>query len=283
VLEKQDNHWVILRSGQSHFQLVGMAADEFPALPTYSQIQTFEVPAKDLMQLIERAIFCVSTDDNRHNLSGVFCVSPGPKTLRMVATDGHRLALTEKTFANEVKIPQGVIVPRKGFQELRRVLGDSDAPEQVELGFSATNGLLKAGSVVLSTRLVEGQFPEYDQVIPKESDKKVRIARGAFAEALRRVSLLSQNRAHGVRLKLTAGHLELVAEDPELGTARETIDVEYKGPDLTIGFNARYILDVLGHMHDEGIVFELSDDLSPGVLKPLEEPGFLAVVMPMRI
>lgn len=282
-LHRQDNNWIEVKSGSSRFQLVGMAADEFPALPTHSEIETFSVPAKDLVQLIDRTLFCVSTDDNRHNLGGVYCESPKANVLRMVATDGHRLAMAEDKLDGPVKLQQGVIVPRKGFQELKRVLSDADGVSTVELGFSGTNGLLKAGSVVLSTRLVEGQFPEYDQVIPREADKEVKISRTALAEALRRVSLLSQNRAHGVRLNLSASTLELVAEDPELGTAQESLDVEYKGADLTIGFNARYILDVLSHMSDEGVRLELSDDLSPGVIKPLEQPGFLAVVMPMRI
>jgi DNA polymerase-3 subunit beta len=282
-VERGDNNWITLKSGSSRFQLVGMAADEFPALPSHAQIKTFTIPAKDLVKMIDRTIFCVSTDDNRHNLSGIYCEARGSKTLRMVATDGHRLAMSEGEFTTDIKLDKGVIVPRKGFQELKRVLGDAEGAENVELGFSGTNGMLKAGSVILSTRLVEGLFPEYDQVIPKQSDKAVKIARGAFSEALRRVSLLSQSRAYGVRLKLDAHKLELVAEDPELGNASESIDVDYNGPALTIGFNARYILDVLQHVNDEGVVFELSDDLSPGVLKPLEEKGFLAVVMPMRI
>lgn len=283
VLTRGDNNWIDISAGASHFKLVGMSADEFPALPTHSQIETFAVPAKDLLQLIDRTIFCVSTDDNRHNLSGIYCEGRDGTTLRMVATDGHRLALSERSFQTTIPLQSGVIVPRKGFQELKRVLSDADGVDEVSLGFSGTNGLLKAGSVSLSTRLVEGQFPEYEQVIPKESNKTVKIARAAFAEALRRVSLLSQNRAHGVRLKLQTDKLTLVAEDPELGTASEEIDVDYKGDSLTVGFNARYILDVLSHVSDEGIRFELTDDLSPGVIKPLEDPGFLAVVMPMRI
>jgi len=283
-IEKRDNNWIELRAGASRFRLVGMAAEEFPALPTQAQIKPFAIPAADLVRMIDRTIFCVSTDDNRHNLSGIYCESPKPNVLRMVSTDGHRLALAEHTFAVPIHIEHGVIVPRKGFQELKRVLSDStEHITTVELGFSATSGVIKAGSVTLSTRLVEGQFPDYTQVIPKGGDKLIKIARAPFAEALRRVSLLSQGRSYGVRLSLNDGTLVLVAEDPEFGEAHEEIEVSYKGGPLTIGFNARYILDALALINDEGVLLELADDLSPGVLKPIEEPGFLAVVMPMRI
>lgn len=282
--ERQDNHWVEIKSGSSRFRLVGMAADEFPALPTHVHTKTFTIPAQVLSRMIDRTIFCVSTDDNRHNLSGIYCESPRPKVLRMVATDGHRLAMAEHTFDVEIPIQQGVIVPRKGFQELKRVLGDSsESIESVQLGFSGNSGLLRAGAVELSTRLVEGAFPDYQQVIPKSGTKSARINRASFAEALRRVSLLSQGRAYGVRLTFKDNVLELLAEDPEFGEAQESLEIDYKGDQLAVGFNARYLLDALALIQDESLVFELSDDLSPGVIKPLEEPGFLAVVMPMRI
>lgn len=282
-LERQDNHWVSLVSGTSKFRLVGMAADQFPALPSATQnTKTFTIPAQMLAQMIERTLFCVSTDDNRHNLSGIYCEAPNPKTLRMVATDGHRLAMCERTFDADIQIAQGVIVPRKGFQELRRVLAD-DKDAEVQLGFSQTSGVLKTGAVELSTRLVEGSFPDYRQVIPKQGTKVAKVHRGALGEALKRVSLLSQGRGGGVRLTFKDNQLELRAEDPEFGEATEMVDVDYKGDTLTIGFNARYILDVLALTSEEGVAFELSDDLSPGVVKPIEEQGFLAVVMPMRI
>jgi DNA polymerase III subunit beta len=283
-VERKDNNWIEIISGSSKFRLVGMAADEFPALPSHAQVKTFTVPAADLAQMIDRTIFCVSTDDNRHNLSGVYVESPSPKMLRMVSTDGHRLAMAEKTFEGEIPVKSGVIVPRKGFQELKRVLGDSSEPlSEVQIGFSGNSGILKAGAVTLSTRLVEGQFPDYQQVIPKSAKRIAKIGKGTFGEALRRVSLLSASRAYGVRLVISDGSLELVAEDPELGSANESIEIDYKGETMTIGFNARYILDVLALVNDPGIAVSLTDDLSPAVIRPIEEGGFLAVVMPMRI
>lgn len=283
-IERQDNDWLEIRAGSSKFHLVGMSAEEFPQMPEYSDIPCVALPAKALLKMIERTLFCVSSDENRHNLSGIFCETPEPHTLRMVATDGHRLALAEKNFSAPIKLAQGALVPRKGFQELKRVLADTSAQDaEVEIGFSASNGVLKAGGVVLSTRLIEGLFPDYSQVIPQESSKQATIGRAAFAEALRRVSLLSQGRAHGVRFGFSAESLQLLAEDPESGNAEETLPIQYEGAPLDIGFNARYILDVLNLTTESNITFQLADDLSPGVLRPMDDARFLAVVMPMRI
>ncbi len=283
TLERQDNNWIDINAGSSHFHLVGMAANEFPVLPEHEQIRKFPLPAAKLMQMVDRTLFCVSSDENRHNLSGIFCESPKAGVLRMVSTDGHRLAWAEAQFDSTLSLPKGAIVPRKGFPELKRVIGDSDAIETIHLGFNANSATLQAGSVVLSTRLIEGQFPDYTQVIPQTGNKQVKLSRLPFADALRRVSLLSQGRAHGVRFKFSEDHLELVAEDPEYGDAKESLQVDYKGTPLVVGFNARYILDVLGLITEQGVRFELADDLSPGVIKPLEDNGFLAVVMPMRL
>lgn len=282
-LEVKDNYWIEVHSGAFKTNLVGMNAEEFPALPEPGDINTFKVPADALIQMIDRTLFCVSTDDNRHNLSGVYCESTESGLLRMVATDGHRLALSEHQFDCDIPLQQGVIVPRKGFQELKRVLSDGDSTKEVELGFSERNGILKTDSVTLTTRLVEGRFPDYQQVIPSSSNKTLKVSKPRLAEALKRVSLLSQGRAWGVRLSLSTDTLDLVAEDPEFGDARETLAVDYQSEDLTIGFNARYLLDVLQLIKDETVTLMLTDELSPGIIRPLEEQGFLAVVMPVRI
>jgi DNA polymerase-3 subunit beta len=281
--EVTDNHWIKITSGKSNFKLVGMTGDDFPNLPSHTETDTFKIPADDLAQMIERTIFCVSSDDNRHNLSGVYCEVRDQKTLRLVATDGHRLAFTEKNFTNELPFKDGVIVPKKGFQELRRVLQDNDAVETVELGFTNNSGFLRAGNVTLTTRLIEGQFPDYHQVIPKDSGEEIRISKSKLGQALKRVSLLSQGKSYGVRFQFNDNTLELVAEDPELGNAHETIEVAYQGEPLTIGFNARYVMEVLSLVSEESICLELTDDLSPGIIQPLEEKGFLTVIMPMRI
>ncbi len=291
-LQTTENHWVELHAGTGKFRLVGMVPDEYPRIEDIEDISTFLIGAKDLTRLIDRTLFCVSTDDNRHNLSGVYCEAHAEHGLRMVATDGHRLAMADLNLPAGQTVPfeEGVIVPRKAFQELKRIVGNSEAEIeslQVEMGFAHGRGVMRVGQVELRTSLVEGSFPQYEQVVPTQGDKLVRMDKASLAGALRRVSLLSQSRSHGVRLELSAGTLDLVAEDPEVGTARESLPVAYDGADLVIGFNARYILDVLALIPNDGVTLSLSDDLSPGVIQPLQEEkaegGFLAVVMPMRI
>ena len=281
-LARQDNHWVDIRAGSTKFHVVGMAADEFPELPTHHDVAKVAVPREKLSTMVERTLFCVSTDENRHHLSGIFCETPQNHVWRMVSTDGHRLALAESQLDADLQLPQGVIVPRKAFTELKRVMGDGEAADTVHLGFGSNKAVMQMGSTVLSTRLIEGQFPDYQQVIPKGGDKKAVIGRIPFADALRRVSLLSQGRAHGVRFEFKDNTLTLVAEDPEFGDAQEALEVQYTGSPLIIGFNARYILDVLALVTQSHITFDLADDLCPGIIRPQDDKGFLAVVMPMR-
>ena len=285
VLTGQDNHWLDIEAGNSRFHLVGMSPAEFPELAEVeSSAHTVEVAAKTLGQLIDRSLFCVSLDENRHHLSGIYCETVSSKMLRLVATDGHRLALAEGPRIDGPKLETGIIVPRKGLHELKRML--AEAPERnpnVLCSVTAKTCVFTLGGVLLSTRLIEGQFPKYDQVIPKAGTKQVRFNRAAFVEALKRVSLLAQGRAHGVRFSFSPGSVELLAEDPKMGEARETLDIDYQGEPLVIGFNARYILEALALIPEQGVCFDLSDDLSPGVIRPIEDTSFLAVVMPMRI
>jgi DNA polymerase-3 subunit beta len=283
TLSSRANHSVDISAGKSRFHLVGSSAEEYPALPEGQSAEATTVLAKTLLQLIDRTLFCVSNDENRHNLGGIFCEVFEGRTLRMVSTDGHRLALGEAELPQEVHLPAGgVLVPKKGFLEMRRVLSDM-ADAEVQWSFSSHNARLTAGPVTLFMRLIEGQFPNYRQVIPQDATKKATIPSQAFADALKRVSLLSQGRAHGVRMQFTAQELTLVAEDPEHGDAQETLEISFDGDDLTIGFNARYVLDILALVAEDAVEFSLSDDLSPGVIRPAGNPTFTAVVMPMRI
>ncbi len=283
-LVKLENDWVEIKSAASKFKLMASDPGEFPALPSVNEGTSFEVPAKDLDALITRTLFCASFDDSRHHLSGVYCETSGARTLRFVATDGHRLALAQKSFDKDLALDRGVIVPRKCFQELHRVLaGLDDDNTSVKLVFSGNSGIMTIGALTLTTRLVEGQFPDYTHVIPREGMRRLPLPRVALTSSLRRVSLLSESRAHGVRMTFANNELELLAEDPEHGEAREKLEISYDGEPLTIGFNAFYILDVLSLLEDDIIIMELADSLSPGVIKPNKGEDFLAVVMPMRI
>jgi DNA polymerase-3 subunit beta len=280
---KQDSH-LELACGRSRFTLAGTAAEEFPTLPALAPGAMSRLPAAVLSTMIERTIYAASTDETRYNLNGVFfeLLEDGTR-LRMVATDGHRLAVTERTLGAEAAgIASGVILPRKALAEIKRLVDEEDADE-IELGFEGASALARKGDVTLVVRLVEGEFPNYRQVLPKATRHRVVMASDEFAHAVRRVSLVSIERSKAIRLELTAGHVRLSSTNPDIGEAQEDFDVDYQGDGLAIGFNARYLLDSLAAFHSKEVELCLEDELAPVILRPTEDADSLAVVMPMRL
>jgi DNA polymerase-3 subunit beta len=239
-----------------------------------------------LLEMIEKTQFAISADETRHNLNGVF-FETGEGDVRMVATDGHRLSLVQRRLDGQFNLKRGVIVPRKGLLELRRLLSE-DQTGTCELGFTETSGVFRRGDVTMVMRLIDGIFPDYQQVIPKEADRTITVDRPRLLDTLKRMSLLSSDRStNAVRFELQEGSLKVTSQNPDLGDAKEEIPVSYKGQPLQIGFNARYLMDVLQVVDTEQMKVELCDELSPGVLKPAGDPGagarYTAVIMPMRI
>ncbi len=288
TLKKASNNYLELRSGPSEFKIVGLPAEDFPALPRFEKVPFGDIAPKLLLEMVERTFFAVSTDETRYNLNGVF-FEPSADALRLVATDGHRLSLVERQVGGTFGLKRGVILPKKGLQELRKLLAEAAEAGaeggETKLGFVENSAVLRRPGVTLSMRLIEGLFPDYRQVIPKATDRSVKLGRDRFQETLRRISLLSTDKAHAVKLELSKGTLRVTSQNPDLGEAKEEVPVDYEGESLKIGFNARYILDVLSVVQSKDVSFELADDLSPGVLRGTEEAdqGFTAVVMPMRI
>jgi DNA polymerase-3 subunit beta len=288
TLKKAHNNYLELKSGPSEFRIVGLPAEDFPALPRFEKVPFADVDAPALLDMIERTFFAVSTDETRYNLNGVF-FEPSPDALRLVATDGHRLSLVERKFGATFGLKKGVILPKKGLQELRKLLAEAaestEEKQETKLGFVENSAIVRRPGVILSMRLIEGLFPDYRQVIPKAGEKIVKLGRDRLQETLRRVSLLSTDKAHAVKLELGKGTLRVLSQNPDLGEAKEEVPVEYAGDPLKIGFNARYLLEVLGVLKSKDVAFELADDLSPGVLRGTDEvdAGYTAVVMPMRI
>jgi DNA polymerase III subunit beta len=287
TLKKGHNNYLELRSGPSEFRIVGLPAEDFPALPRFEKVPFGDIDAKALLDMVERTFFAVSTDETRYNLNGVY-FEPSAEVLRLVATDGHRLSLVERKAGAAFGLKKGVILPKKGLQELRKLLAEAaeaSVEGETKLGFVENSAIVRRPGVTLSMRLIEGLFPDYRQVIPKPGDRAVKLGRDRFQETLRRVSLLSTDKAHAVKLELSKGILKVTSQNPDLGEAKEEVPVDYEGEPLKIGFNARYILDVLAVVQSKDVSFELADDLSPGVLRGADEAdqGFTAVVMPMRI
>jgi DNA polymerase-3 subunit beta len=228
--------------------------------------------------MLQETSFAIANDETRQYLNGVLFAINGPSA-RLVATDGHRLALSTRVLEPGGGVVAG-IVPRKAIAEIMRVLG---AGETVQIAITENQFVLQMPNFVMTARLIEGQFPNYEAVIPKAHPGKLVISRSALAAALRRVAVMAEERNKPVKFMLGAAALKLSAVSHDLGEAEETLDVDYAGAEVTIGFNSRYVLDAIGPIEKDQIVLEFKDSLSSGVIKSVEEEGYCCVIMPMRI
>ncbi|MCB0364225.1 MAG: DNA polymerase III subunit beta [Bdellovibrionaceae bacterium] len=285
-IEKRENNWLHIRQNQIESNIVGISPDEYPVFPSYSTESFVKIDSQVLSEMIEKTIYSVSNDETRYHLNGVYFHrfdEDGGKGFRMVATDGHRLSLIERSTGDEADklSANGVIIPRKGLNEIRKLLDHVDEP--IEMAIEGAQLVVRSGTTILMIRLIEGKYPNYQQLIPRDLNQRLSVKRDALLSSLKRVSLFSNQKSKGVTLNLTNGRMEISSNNPELGDARETIDVDYAGKDIRIGFNAKYILDVLSSMNDETVQIQLNDQLSPGLVRPKDDDSYTCVVMPMRI
>jgi DNA polymerase-3 subunit beta len=291
VLKRLPNQHIEVKSGRTKARLMALSADEFPSLPAYESAMFVKVDQTLLTDMVDKTLYAASTDETRYNLNGVFFEPPqtadGPLT--MVATDGHRLVRVERTFegASSFRLKGPVILPRKGLSELKRVLDGSEAGADganvIELGFHDNHAVVRKGNTVLGMRLVEGQFPDYKQVIPKLADKIVRVTRSELVESLKRVSVLAQDKMQPVKLAISKDQLVVGCTNPETGEITDDVPVEYAGQSLEVAFNARYLVEALASLDDKNVLLKVTDNLSPGLLVGVDEPRHLCVVMPMRL
>ncbi len=281
-LIKRDNNWLEIRQGKYLSKIVGVSADEYPVFPTYNAHNFIKIEAPILKEMIDKTIYSVSSDETRYHLNGVYFEALPGQGFKMVATDGHRMSLVSRQITEgKFQGNQGVIIPRKGLNEIRKVLEGVDS--FVEIAIEGSQFILKSNSTTLMIRLIEGKYPNYQQFIPAKLTQKVRIDRESFLTSLKRVSLLANQKSRAVMLNLTKNKMEISSHNPELGDAKEEIEVGYTGTDMKIGFNAKYIQDVLNSMQQKEIDFELNDGLSPGLMRPHDDQSYTCVVMPMRI
>lgn len=279
-VRKTDNNWTEIKSGRSQYKLVGMPARDFPKLPDHRELEFKEFDAATLADMISKTIFSVSTDETRHHLCGIFFECDG-KTAVMVSTDGHRLSKVEREVGDGPVLDSGVILPRKGVFEIKRLL--ESVSGTCDIGFSEGHVFVKAGDVVLSVALVDARFPPYQQVIPNQNDKSLLLDRLPLLESLKRASIMSSERSWGIRVELSPGRLRLTSDNPDLGEAQEDLEVSYEGEELTIGFNARYFIDVINEIKDDRICLEFNGELDPGLVRAEGSKDYIGVVMPMRI
>lgn len=279
-----DTGQLVLRSGRSRFQLQCLPESDFPDLTAGDLPHRFTLPAKQLKHLIDKTQFAISTEETRYYLNGVYMHTmehDGATVLRVVSTDGHRLARVEIPAPEGSAGMPGVIVPRKAVAEIQKLIEDPQSDVLLEL--SPTKIRLTLGAVVLTSKLIDGTFPDYGRVIPAGNDKMLIVEKDAFAAAVDRVSTISAERGRAVKLALADGKLTLSVNNPDSGSATEELDVEYDSTPLDIGFNARYLLDITAQLDTDKAFLKLADPGSPTLVQDREGAAALYVLMPMRV
>jgi DNA polymerase-3 subunit beta len=275
---------VALRAGRSTFALAALPADDFPKMAAGELPHKFELGADALRQLIDKTRFAISTEETRYYLNGLFLhatASGGVKVLRAVATDGHRLARIEMVLPAGAENIPGVILPRKTVMEVRKLI--EEVAGAVEVSLSDTRVRFAFGDAVLTSKLIDGAFPDYERVIPSGNDKTMEVACRDFAAAVDRVATISTEKSRAVKMALTKGTLALSANSAEAGSANEEIEVAYQGGAIEIGFNARYLLDIAEQIEGENATFRMADAASPTVVTDSADQSALYVLMPMRV
>jgi len=278
-----DDPRLFISAGKSRLHLPILPAGDFPSMPSDGFETKFEVEPTELGRLIDKTRFAISTEETRYYLNGIFfhTVDNDGAKLRAVATDGHRLALADANAPKGATGMPGVIVPRKTINELKRLL--DDAADLVEISVSPQKIRFALGDAVLTSKLIDGSFPEYARVIPKGNAKKLRIDNKAFSEAVDRVATVSAERSRSVRLALEKDKVTLTVNNPDAGVATEDLPAAYKDDGMEIGFNARYLLDVAAQIEGEEALFELADSGSPTLVRDEADELALYVLMPLRV
>jgi DNA polymerase-3 subunit beta len=283
LLEAQDNNWIKVTSGKSTFKLMGLPEADFPALPAVSKSEELSIKADTIKDMIEKTIYATGESDTRYTLNGLlmhFIPKRKNMELKIVGTDGHRLSVISVKMEGKVAEEKKLILPKKAAMELRKLIEGSS--EDIIIYINKNHIFFSIDGVTLTSRLIEGTYPNYEQVIPKDNDKEVVVEKLSLLKALRRTSIMSRERTNAVRLDLEEGKITLISMNPDIGEAREEIAAQYRGEQMTVGYNARYMMDILQAMAGESVVLLLQEPLSPTILREPEKGDYTCVVMPMR-
>ena len=286
LFSTKENDWVEIRCGKALFNIVGLSPEEFPYFPKVNDDSFIRLNSAVLGEMIEKTSYAICHDETKYNLNGILVKAQeegGRQLLRMVATDGHRLSIAENQLSGTVsrELAKGVIFPKKGIFELKKMTEEAD--EDLLLGFMDNNAVIKKANTVVVMRLVDGEFPDYTKVVPVSNTKVVRVDREILLHSLRRMAILSSEKFKGIKFDIKAGLMEISSSNPELGEAREELEIDYAGEPLTARFNARYMIDVLSVLQNAMVELLFKDEMSPSIMKPAEAEGFLSVIMPMRL
>ncbi len=278
TVKKTQNNWAEITSGRVKYKLVGMADRDFPKLPDHRETKLEAIESQSLKKMFDSTLFSVCNDETRFHLNGILFESTGKMT-KMVSTDGHRLSKIEEKMKGAPKLSGGIIIPKKGVIEIRRLI---DQKEDCKVAIKSPYMFVQAEGIVLAVKLIESQFPPYEQVIPKKNTKKMAIDRHLLLDALKRSQLMSSE-TRGVKFSLSKDLLTVASDNPDMGEVKEELDASYTGDDISMGFNPKYIIDLLSQMSSDQVFLELGGELDPGLLRPSSDDDYLGVIMPMRI
>jgi DNA polymerase-3 subunit beta len=275
-----DGNKAMLRSGRSKYSLSTLSADDYPNLEDWQGELEFEISQSALKKLIDSTHFAMAQQDVRYYLNGM-SLETEENIIRTVATDGHRLALCRMSYSASVLPTRQVIIPRKGVLEISRLIGDDDKLLKIQIGSNHIR--IFSTDFIFTSKLVDGRFPDYRRVLPKDGDKNIQSSKDVLKNAFSRASILSNEKFKGVRLNLSNGELKITANNPEQEEAEEIVDVDYQGDDLEIGFNVAYLIDVLNGLNSEQVKITLADSNSSALIEDAADDSALYVIMPMRL
>lgn len=283
-IDAQNAGTLTLSSGRSRFKLGCLPVEDFPVMPSSDLAHTFRLAAADLRDLIDRSRFAMSSEETRYYLNGIYlhaAKSDKVDVLRVVATDGHRLARVEMPVPEGAKGIPGVILPRKTVAEVRKLIDESG--DDVEIALSETKVRFSFGSVVITSKLIDGSFPDYERVIPAGNDKVLELDTRSFAEAVDRVATISSEKSRAVKIAISSGSVVLSASSSDAGSATEELEARYDSSAMDVGFNAHYLLDILQQVESDGVRFVLADASAPAIIQDVSDLSALYVLMPMRV
>ena len=283
-----DTARIEISCGKAVFNVVGLSAEEYPIFPNTSLDSSFKISSSLLKELVEKTLPCVAQDESKSNLTGLYFKAVNEHDichLSLVATDGHRLAMIDKDVDNPLpeSFCKGLVLPRKGLLELKKLAEEGDSDDEITLGCHENNAIASKNQSVLYMRLIDDNFPDYERVVPKDNDQEAFISIDSLTHALRRMLVLTSEKSKGVHFSFKPGTLELKSSNPDLGNANEILDIDYAGPEIIIGYNAKFLLDILQVQDCARIKVLFKDQLSPGLFLPEKKDGYKAVIMPMRL
>jgi len=285
--EANESHRVTVTCQKIIYKIPGLSADDFPSvIDDRTDVNFYSMQGQFIEGLIRKTSFAMSGDEMRKNLNGVLVETlddGGKKILRMIATDGHRLAIANADMGEEslFKLDKGIIIPRKGLNEIKRLI--EDAPEEVFVGIRQGMCIVKTDSTMLRVSLVDAEYPDYRRVIPAEKGIVVQFEKDAILHALRRMSVISSERYSGVIIALSEGKMVLESTNPDVGEAKEEIEIAYREKDISIGYNVKYLIDAMEVIDDETVVLEMGAGMKPGIIKPAHNDEYVCIIMPLKV